>query len=989
MDYDELTKVEQPAIDQLVSIGWTYVPGLDLLLERSSEKEVVLKNRLSSSIHKINPWLTEDNLRKLVHDLIHPPVTTLMEANQSIHETLVKYLSVEQDLGKGKKGQTVKIIDFDHPENNDFIVTGQFKIAGINQNIFPDITLYVNGLPLAVIEAKSPYTTNPIEAGINQLLRYANLRNPIENEGVEKLFFYNQMMVSTCFNKANVGTISSKMEHYLEWKDPYPLKKADIAEDPSSQEILISGVFTPKNFLDLIQNFIVFEPVDGKVIKKLARYQQYRGVSKTIHRLKTAPTRKEKGGIIWHTTGSGKSLTMVFLAVKMRRDPVLKDYKLVFVTDRTQLDGQLTATFKRTQDETIYHANSVKKLKELLQKDASDIVTGMIQKFRETDGDNDFTALNLSEKIIVLVDESHRSQYGDLGVYLNVALPNAPKIGFTGTPLIKSQKTYNEFGGYIDTYTIEQSVEDGATVQILYEGREAKTKVTGDSLDNLFEQYFSDRTVEEKEAIKKKYGNELAVLEAPQRIRWVCIDILRHYKEFIQPNGFKAMIVTASRNAAVTYKEMLDELEGPQSAVIISGDHNDPERLRKHTDANTQKDQIARFGKPLAEDPLSFLIVKDMLLTGFDAPICQVMYLDRKLMDHNLLQAISRVNRTKEGKSRGFIVDYYGLSDYLTEALEVFSSDDIKGALKSLKDEIPTLTARHTRVMKHFSGVDTADLEACINVLENEEIRQQFEVNFRKFAQSMDVVMPDQAAKPYIKSLKLLGKINIGARNRYRDGQLVITGCGEKVRQLIEEHLHATGVDPKIPPIDLLAANFREHVSAIKTPKAKASEIEHAIKAHITVKIDDDPAYYKKLSERLSSIIKQHGEHWEELVKQLLLFRDHIEADRKADAEQLGLTETEFAFRNILNEAVCDKEDNEALSEFIHQEIIELTRKLVEIMDEASNIVDFFKKHDEVKTMKRKIKHGLISTSFGDDEKLRKTVIDGFMELAKVKFGNK
>ena len=993
MDYDELVKVEQPAIDQLVSIGWTYVPGLELSpdhpsKERSSEKEVVLKSRLSSSILKINPWISEDNHRKLVHDLIHPPVATLMEANQSIHETLIKYLSVEQDLGKGKKGQTVKIIDFDNPANNEFLVTNQFKIAGVNQNIIPDLILFANGLPLAVTEAKSPYITNPIEAGINQLLRYANLRKPIENEGAEKLFFYNQMMVSTCFNKANVGTISSKMEHYLEWKDPYPLKKIDIADNPSSQEILIAGVFTPKNFLDLVQNFIIFEPVDGKVIKKLARYQQYRGVSKTIHRLKTGTTRKDKGGIIWHTQGSGKSLTMVFLAVKMRRDAILKDYKLVFVTDRTQLDSQLTATFKRTQDETIYHARSVFKLKELLQKDSSDIVTAMIQKFR-ADHEDDSTALNLSEKIIVLVDEGHRTQYGDLGVYLNSALPNAPKIAFTGTPLIKTQKTHNEFGSYIDTYTIEQSVEDGATVQILYEGREAKTKVTGDSLDNLFEQYFADRTIEEKEAIKKKYGNELAVLEAPQRIRWVCIDILRHYREFIQPNGFKAMIVTASRNAAVTYKEMLDELEGPQSAVIISGDHNDPERLRNHTDSTTQKEQIARFGKPLAEDPLSFLIVKDMLLTGFDAPGCQVMYLDRKLMDHNLLQAISRVNRTKEGKSRGFIVDYYGLSDYLTEALEVFSYDDIKGALKSLKDEIPTLTARHTRVMKHFSGVDTADIEACIDVLEDEEIRQQFETNFRNFAQSMDVVMPNPSARPYINSLKLLGKINIGARNRYRDSQLSITGCGEKVRQLIEEHLHATGVDPKIPPIDLLAANFREHVSAIKTPKAKASEIEHAIKAHITVKIDDDPAYYKKLSERLSSIIKQHGEHWEELAKQLLLFRDHIEADRKAGAEELGLTETEFSFRNILNEAVCDKEDNEALSESIHQEIIDLTKKLVQIMDEASNVVDFFKKDDEVKAMKRKIKHGLIGTSFGDDDKLRKTVIDGFMELAKVKFGNK
>jgi len=993
MDHDELKKVEQPAIDQLVSIGWTYVPGTHLSpdnsTERSSEKDVVLKDSLINSIKKNNPWISEDNLRKVTHDLIHLQTTTLMEANQTIHETLIKYLSVEQDLGKGKKGQTVKIIDFDTPFNNEFIVTSQFKISGATQNIIPDIILFVNGLPLAVIECKSPYITNPIEAGINQLLRYANLRNPIENEGADKLFFYNQMMVSTCFSHSHVGTISSKPEHYLQWKDSYPLKKEDISGKPSLQETLIAGVFTPTNFLDLIQNFIVFEPVEGKIIKKLARYQQYRAVNKTIHRLKTVPTRKEKGGIIWHTQGSGKSLTMVFLAVKMRRDSILKDYKLVFVTDRTQLDSQLTATFQRTQDETVYHAKSVKELKELLQKDASDLVTAMIQKFQEAKEEDDFTELNPSEKIIVLADEAHRTQYGDLGVNLNIALPNAPKIAFTGTPLIKTQKTSHEFGSYIDTYTIEQAVNDGATVQILYEGREAKTKVTGDSLDALFDEYFADKTDDEKEAIKKKYGTELAVLEAPQRIRWICIDILKHYRAFIQPNGFKAMIVTASRNAAVTYKEMLDELDAPPSAVIISGDHNDPERLRNHTNSSKQKEYLKQFVQPLNEEPLSFLIVKDMLLTGFDAPIAQVMYLDRKLMDHNLLQAIARVNRTKEGKSRGFIVDYYGLSDYLTEALEVFSSEDVQGALKKLKDEIPKLIARHTRVMKHFSQVDHTDIEACVEILANEEVRQQFEIDFRKFAQSMDIVMPDPASQPYLKDLKLLGKINIAARNRYRDNQLSIAGAGEKVKQLIEEHLHATGVDPKIPSIDLLAPNFQEHVSIIKTPKAKASEIEHAIKAHISVKIHDDPAYYKKLSERLKAIIQKHGEHWEELAQQLLLFREHIESDRKAGAEELGLTEKEFAFRNILNEAVCKKEDNEALTESTHQEIINLTKKLVEMMDEASGIVDFFKKHDEIKTMKRKIKHGLIESSFGDNADLRKAVIDGFMELARVKFGGK
>ncbi|CAK8713379.1 Type I restriction enzyme, R subunit [Candidatus Electrothrix aarhusensis] len=784
--------------------------------------------------------------------------------------------------------------------------------------------------------------------------------------------------------------------------------KEGINQEPSSQEVLLAGVFSPNNFLDLIRNFIVFEPIDGKVIKKLARYQQYRAVHKTVLRLKTAPTRKEKGGIIWHTQGSGKSLTMVFLAIKIRRDPALKAYKLVFLTDRTQLDEQLTTTFARTQGETIYHADSVKHLHELLRKDSSDLVTAMIQKFREAD-QNELAELNPSEKIIVLADEAHRSQYGDMGVNLNIALPNAPKIAFTGTPLIKTQKTSAEFGSYIDTYTIEQAVQDKATVQILYEGREARTKVTGDSLDALFEAYFGDKTLEEQEAIRKKHGTELAVLEAPQRIREICIDLLRHYQEHIQPDGFKAMIVTASRHAAVTYKEMLDELGAPPSAVIISGTAEDTKRLRPHSNSALQKQQCKQFAKPLTdepqanesptEEPLSFLIVKDMLLTGFDAPICQVMYLDRKLRDHTLLQAIARVNRTAQGKQRGFIVDYYGLSDYLADALEVFSAEDIQGAMQSLKDEIPKLMARHTRVMRHFAAmnttVDTVDIqniEACLEVLADQEVRHQYWIDFRKFARSMNIVMPAPAAKPYLADLKQLGKINIAARNTFQDDQLSLEGAGEKVRKLIAEHLSASGVDPKIPPIDLFAADFREHIQGIRSAQVKAAAIEHAIKAHISVQLEEDPAYYKKLSERLDLIIQQHGEHWEVLAEQLSLFRDSIEPQRRAGAKELGLTETEYAFRNILHGAVCGERKTEYLSAAVAEEINDLSREMVSIIDEQAGIVDYFKKKSSgCKEIRRETKRRLVDASFiGDnDERLIKIVQDEFVDLARTRYGKK
>ena len=988
MSSDEYTNVELPALEQLQSLGWHYIHGNELTpdsTERNSFKDPVLVSRLSSSVKRINPWINDENLRKVVREVAQIPPTQLMEANQYVWDTLTQYISVEQDVGHGRRGQTVKIIDFDNLDNNNFLCTNQFKVSGVNQNIFPDIILFVNGLPLVVIECKSPYITNPMESGIDQLLRYANRRQPHEDEGAERLFHYNQMMVSTHRDKARVGTISSKLEHYLEWKDPHPLKPDDIGTPPNSQELLIAGLFTKKNLLDLIQNFTVFEPTDGKTIKKLARYQQFRAVHKTIHRLKTGSTRKDKGGVIWHTQGSGKSLTMVFLAMKMRRDDDLKEYKLVFLTDRTQLDSQLTATFKRTQGETVHHANSVQHLKELLQKDSSDLVTAMVQKFQENADDFDFTLLNDSEKIIVLADEAHRTQYGTLGAAINTALPNAPKIAFTGTPLIKTQKTNNEFGSYIDTYTIEQAVKDGATVQLLYEGREARTKVTGDSLDQLFDEYFGDRTKEEREAIKRKYSTARAVLEAPQRIRWVCLDIIKHYKEHIWPNGFKAMIVTSSRNAAVTYKEMLDELDGPDSAVIISGDHNDPARLARYTDPTKQKQAIEEFKKPLAESNLSVLIVKDMLLTGFDAPICQVMYLDRKLTDHNLLQAIARVNRTNDGKFSGFIVDYYGLSDYLSEALAMFSSEDVAGALKDLKDEIPKLQACHTRVMKHFENMDKSDLDSCILSLEDESHRQQFEIDFRKFAKQMDIVLPDPSANPFLSDLKFLGKVAHGARNMFRDEQLDIAGVGAKVRKLIDEHIYATGVDPKIPPIALLAEDFEAQVNEHTSSRAKASDIEHAIKHHINVNIDEDPEYYRSLSERLKKIIQDYEDKWDEMVQILMNFRNHIEEDRQKGAEEVGLSETEFAFHNILLGEVGRAEGVAELDEPTHREIIEITKLLVDMMEEESSIVDFFNKQDEIKRVKRKIKRALLDTSF-DSAKLRRKVIDQFMELARVKF---
>ena len=986
---DERQLVEAPALEQLKGLGWQHLDGTTLAPEkttlRSSLKEVVLTPNLEQAIKKINPWISEDNLRKVVREVTLIQTSTLMEANQWFWERLTQYFSVDQDLGSGRRGQTLKLIDFDNPESNEFLCVDQFKIQGPAQNIIPDILLFVNGMPLGVIECKSPFVTDPMKAGIDQLRRYANLRNQGDSEGCEKLFHYNQVMISTHRDGARVGTISSPVEYYLEWKDPYPLDAKKLGDPATAQQLLIQGLLSPKNFLDIIQNFTIYETESGRTIKKIARYQQFRAVQKTIERLKAPGDRKSKGGVIWHTQGSGKSLTMVFLTQKIRRDHLLRDYKLVFLTDRTQLDTQLTATFINAQGETVLNAKSVGHLKELLAKDASDLVTATIQKLQEGD-DFGVTSLNDSDRIIVLADEAHRSQYGTLGSAINAALPNAPKIAFTGTPLIASQKTRSEFGSYIDTYTIEQAVADGATTQILYEGREATTKVTGDSLDSLFDRYFQDKSPEEKEAIKKKYGTERAVLEAPQRIEWVALDLVDHYRETILPNGFKAMIVTASREAAVTYKQKLDAIpNAPESAVIISGDHNDRPEIQKWTNSADHKKAIENFKKPISEHPLSILIVKDMLLTGFDAPICQVMYLDRKLTDHTLLQAIARVNRTKANKFSGYIVDYFGLTDYLAEALEVFSKTDVVGVLKNIKDEIPKLQSAHTRVKQHLKGQDLQDIDACIAALSDELKRQQFEADFRTFAKQVEIVLPDAAANPFVPDLKSLGKVVIGCRNRYRDPQINIVGCGEKVRDLIEEHVRATGVDPRVPPTKLFDVEFEQLVAAQTNDRAKASEVENAIKAHIKVKVDEDPEFYQSLALRLEEIIQKYENKWEELVQQLLLFRDDMEEQKSQQASDLGLNETEFAFHGVLMSEITRASGDMSMDQETQERVLDLTKELVTEFQTATQIVGFFQKEDEIKSVKKKIRRAIIGQPF-ESKELIQAVSDRFLELGKVRF---
>lgn len=671
--WNEETLVENRMIDQLKKLGYTYVNGATLDLERTSQNEVVLKERLINSVKRLNPWISENNLNKVVRKITHMEATSLMEANQEFHEILINKLSVQQDLGSGRKSQTVQLIDFDNIDENEFIITRQLSYTNANETIRPDIMLYVNGLPLVVIECKSP-TLPPDEQigqGVKQLKRYQIVN--------ENLFYYNQFMVSTSNDRAKVGTIGASVQHYSTWREPYPLTVDEIGSNATPQDVLTQGILDRERLFDIILNFIVYEPEDGRVIKKMARYQQYRAVNKAVERILTGEHPQARGGVVWATQGSGKSLSMVFLSMKLRRLKELENPTIVVVTDRQDLDRQITNTFKRCGFPNPKQAESVEELKSLLQQGPGTTVMTLVQKF-QTDEGEEYPLLTDSENVIVLVDESHRSQYSSLAMNMRTGLPNATYIGFTGTPIDKEDKsTVRTFGTYIDKYPIEKAVEDGATVPIFYEARLIDLHVQGETIDELFDRFFRNYSDEDRERIKQKYVTEEALTSSPKRIREVVLDIVEHYEEHIEPNGFKAQIVTVSREAAVAYKELLDELSDYESAVIISSGHNDSERMKQYGLSQTEeKEVIQRFKKPLHEDPLAFLIVCDKLLTGFDAPVEQVMYLDKPLKEHNLLQAIARTNRTYDKKSYGLIVDYYGVSRFLEEALGIFHEEDIK-----------------------------------------------------------------------------------------------------------------------------------------------------------------------------------------------------------------------------------------------------------------------------------------------------------------------
>lgn len=1015
---NELEQVEEPLLRQLERLGWRilrgdkYDPASTL---RESFSDVIIESELLTALRQINPWMEEEQIAAMVHRIQTPQSNGLLNANEEILDLLLEGWPADINHQTREKSPNVRFLDFSYSANNRFLAVSQFKlnVPGTEKHIIPDIVLFVNGLPLVVIECKSPTIADPMGEAVEQLKRYANRRGMVE--GNEKLFWYNQFQVATYRQKCCYSTITGELEHYIEWKDPYPYQLADIdtegGETVNSQQVLVQGMLSPINLMDIIHSFTVFANDDkGRIIKLVPRYQQYRTARKIITRLKEKSTPAEKGGIVWHTQGSGKSLTMMFVVRAMFHDSSLNQYKIVFITDRTDLEKQLGDT-AQSVGYSLKKASSIATLKEYLRSPTPDLVMGMIHKFQENELQQQFPQLNASDKILVMIDEAHRTQYKLLGANLQVALPNAVRVAFTGTPIEKTELT---FGQYIDQYSVRQAVEDGVTVEIVYEGRTHKGSVTDkEEMNRRFEDVFSAVDKDEKQLILDRYTWR-AYLEAEDVIRDKAAEMLDHYLEQVFPNRFKAQVVAVSRLAALRYKRAFDELitdkiqhfsgsiedlellRRLRVEVVISGTNNDEAVYKPFTDESQHERVIASFKLPFDQTndagisgDVGILVVQSMLITGFDAPIEQVMYLDNVIKEHNLLQAIARVNRVSRNKSCGYIVDYVGVAHHLREALSVFDEKDANEILSVVIDQSAdkdNLKYIHSQMKDFFKQFDAnlSDIDACVDILADDEVRDEFISLLRTFNKAIDRVLPDPEALRFVHDLRMLSWISESARNRYRDEKLSIRDASRKIREIVDEFLISKGVDPKIPPLPIFSDAFKAKIRLNKTSRATAEEITTAIREHINENYETDPEFYDRLGEKLEKVLADYRDNWDKLAKELEEVLQTLEKGR-AEENNYGLNpKAELPFLALLKREIYGTCEFQELSVEDQNRLLSTTNDILEIVHRETQQVDFWENYPSQKRLKSFILTHLLMT-FKDKPEFvrnRNQVAQKIIELA-------
>lgn len=913
-----------PALQLLQNLGYIYLTPGEVLKERQDKlSNVILEDILEQQLMKINEInfkgkvypFSPASIRGAIDAIKNVPMFDgLVTTNSKIYDLLTLGKSFEESIGNDRKSFTINYIDWNNIENNVFHVAEEFEVnrTSSDKKYRPDIVLFVNGIPLCIIECKRPDIKEPLEEAKSQ-----HLRNQQE-DGIPHLYKYSQILLALTSNKVQYATTGTPRKFWATWKEQ-KLKETDLQElvnKPLSdeqkdklfadrfkyvrkyfdnieaegrlvteQDKLLYSLCQPQRLLELMYKYIVYDAG----IKKIARYQQYFAIQDTLERIKIIRNERRQGGVIWHTQGSGKSLTMVMLAKAISLELEIVNPKVVIVTDRIDLDKQISDTFKSC-GKVVKKATSGEDLGNIIADNKETIITTVINKFQAALRKK--KVIDNSKNVFVLVDESHRSQYGSANALMQKVFPNACYIGFTGTPLMKKEKsTAVKFGGIIGTpYTINQAVEDEAVLPLYYESRLAVQNVTQNSIDKYFDIISRDLTDKQKADLKKKFSTRRILNEAEQKIANVALDISQHFEHKYKGTGFKGQLTVPSKAIALKYKKYLDELGMVTSEVVISApdtrEGNDDIYEENSSEVNQfWKRMMDRFGNESeynaqiinqfknAPEP-ELLIVVDKLLTGFDAPKNSVLYIARSLKEHGLLQAIARVNRLAEGKDYGEIIDYYGLLTELDEALLTYSNigdfdeEDIQDALVSAQEEIKKLPQLHSDLWEIFNGINKYDVEAYEQHLKYEDDRDKFYDKLSQYSKVLQLALgnfkfleetPEKKIVTYKNDLKFFLNLRVSLKSRYAES-IDRKEYEAKIQKLIDTYVTSDEIIQVTEPVDIFdTEKFKAEVEKKVSTRSKADTIAYRISRTISEKWDDDPIFYKKLSELLKEAIAKYS----------------------------------------------------------------------------------------------------------------------------------
>jgi type I restriction enzyme R subunit len=1012
-----------PALQMLVNLGYTYLSQAEAdRLRGGKTTNVLLEDVLRKQLKEINSIrvsatktsiFTDDNIERGILTLKNLPTNEgYMSACERAYNLLTLGQALEQNVDGDKKSFTLQYIDWKNMNNNVFHVTEEYKVSrSISKDLsryIPDIIIFINGIPLCIIECKRPDMKEPLAQAISQQIRSQ------QEDGIRSLYVYSQILLSISCNEALYATNATPEKFWAKWQEKFgseeeernyknnlhELKNRSLTASvkerlfadrfkyvrqyfddleqseilPTEQDEYLFALCRRERLMDMVFNFVLFD--NGT--KKISRYQQFFAIKKSMQRIRNIENGKRNGGVIWHTQGSGKSLTMVMLAQAIAMDTSIRNPKIVLVTDRTDLDNQITSTFRKC-GKFVENASTGQRLVELLESKSDAVVTTIINKFvaavKKIPKPLD------SHDIFVLVDEGHRTQHGIFNIDMQKTLPNACFIAMIGTPLFKKDKsTAAKFGGVIDAYTVDQAVSDKAVVPLLYEGRMALQNVNASPIDTFFGMVSEPLTEYQKADIKKKFARYDHLNSAEQKMRMISWDISYHFRDNWQDRTpFKGQLVCDKKVNAIKYKEYLDEIGIVSSEVLISSiDEREGEEsaFEKSTEKENQfwkrmmdehgnsksyeKNIISRFKN--LNDP-EIIIVVDKLLTGFDEPKNTVLYITRNLQSHKLLQAIARVNRIYPDKDFGYIIDYYGVIENLDDALQMYSSfedfeeDDLAGTLTNISDEIKKLPQKHSEVWDIFKAIaNKRDAEAYQQLLKDEAIRVLFYDKLAAFAKSLKLALSsiqfhkdvdEKVIDRYKDDLTMFLKLRLAVVERYSD-EINYKQYEGQIQKLIDTHITTEKIETITELVNIFDRDkFQQEVENTTGKAAKADKIASRTAKHITQKMDEDPAFYKRFSQMLKEVIAEYESKRITEAQYLSRVQDimnNVLAHTDSDIpEQLSDRDVAKAFYGLTVEALIGKiKDNVVRKEVSTQAALHIDELIQQsVLDHGRPIIDW------------------------------------------------